>query len=54
MKFGKELFRTKLLSQLSDKVCRLFSSPVHYYGLHSSVASCFSLVFIAREFGVSA
>ena len=54
MKFGKKLFQTKSLSHLSHKVCSLLSSPVHCYGLHSSVVSCFSLVLIAREFGVGA
>ena len=28
MKFGKKLFQAKLLSRLSQKVCRLLSSPV--------------------------
>ena len=28
MKFGEKLFQTKLLSRLSNKVCRLLSSPV--------------------------
>ena len=38
LKFGEKLFQTKLLSRLSQKVCRLLSSPfllrkVHYYGI---------------------
>ena len=28
VKFGEKLFQTKLLSHLSNKVCRLLSSPV--------------------------
>ena len=28
MKFGGNFFQTKLLSRLSDRVCRLISSPV--------------------------
>ena len=28
MKFGENFFQTKLLSHLSDRVCRLLSSPV--------------------------